>query len=62
MYQPRKKPQTAQRDIDERVGGADADLDPDCNRGEEDGEEGEEEVGAAHCCAGLLGLIWSLDK
>jgi len=56
MYQPRHKPQTAQRDIDERVGGADAALDPNGDGGEEDGEEGEEEVGGAHSWGWVGGL------
>ncbi len=48
VYQPGHKAQTAQRDVDERVGGADAALDPHCDGGEEDGEEGEADVGGAH--------------
>lgn len=60
VYQPGHKSQTAQRDVDERVGGADAALDPDGDRGEEDGEEGEGEVGGAHVWGlGVLGpWVW----
>lgn len=51
--------QTAEREVDERVGGADAGFDPDCDLGEEDGEEGEEEVGGAHFVGGSGGgLGW----
>jgi len=57
VYQPGHKAQTAQRDVDERVGGADAALDPDGDGGEEDGEEGEADVGGAHVGGlGFLGL------
>ena len=37
-----------EEDVDEAVGGADAGFDPDCDWGEEDGEEAEEDVAAAH--------------
>lgn len=48
MDQARHETQAAEREVDERVGGADAGFDPDGDGGEEDGEEGEEEVGGAH--------------
>ena len=38
----------AEEDVDEAVGGADAGFDPDGDGGEEDGEEAEEDVAAAH--------------
>lgn len=38
----------AEEDVDEAVGGADAGFDPDGYGGEEDGEEAEEDVAAAH--------------
>ena len=41
--------ESAEEDVDEAVGGADARFDPDGDRGEEDGEEAEEDVAAAHC-------------
>lgn len=48
MDQPRNEAQTTKRDVDERVGGADARFDPDGYWGKEDGEKGEEDVGGAH--------------
>jgi hypothetical protein len=40
--------ETAEGDVDQRVGGAEARFDPDCDRREEDGDKGEEDVGRAH--------------
>ena len=45
----------AEEDVDEGVGGADAGFDPDGDGGEEDGEEAEEDVAAAHCLERLVG-------
>ena len=39
----------AEQDVDEAVGGADAGFDPNGDRGEENGEEAEKDVAAAHC-------------
>lgn len=39
---------TAEGDVDERVGGTDAPLDPHGDGGKEDGDEAEEDVAAAH--------------
>ena len=39
----------AEQDVDEAVRRADAGFDPDGDGGEEDGEEAEEDVAAAHC-------------
>ena len=44
----------AKEDVDEAVGGADAGFDPDGYGGEEDGEEAEEDVAAAHFFVFLL--------
>lgn len=41
----------AEKNVDEAVGGADAGFDPDGYGGEEDGEEAEEDVAAAHFCS-----------
>lgn len=48
---------TAERDVDQAVGGADAALHPDRDRWEEDGDDAEEDVAAAHVGVdvGLLG-------
>ena len=42
----------AEEDVDEAVGGANARFDPDGDGREEDGEEAEEDVAAAHCSRG----------
>lgn len=49
----------AEQDVDEAVSGADAGFDPDGDGGEEDGEEAEEDVTAAHC---LLRVMISTDE
>ena len=46
----------AEEDVDEGVGGADAGFDPDGDGGEEDGEEAEEDVAAAHCFERVVGV------
>ena len=48
MDQARNVAETAEGEVDERVGGAEAGFDPDGDGREEDGEEGEENVGGAH--------------
>lgn len=40
--------EAAEGDIDEGVGGAEADFDPYCDRWEEDGDKSEEDVATAH--------------
>jgi hypothetical protein len=40
--------ETAEGDVDQGVGGAEARFDPDRDRREEDGDKGEEDVGRAH--------------
>lgn len=42
--------ETAEEDVDERIGAAETALDPDGQWGEENGEESEEEVGGTHYC------------
>lgn len=42
--------ETAEEDVDERIGAAETALYPDGQWGEENGEESEEEVGGTHCC------------
>ena len=49
----------AEEDVDEGVGGADAGFDPYGDGGEEDGEEAEEDVAAAHRFERVLGR-WML--
>lgn len=44
----------AEEDVDEAVGGANAGFDPDGYGGEEDGEEAEEDVAAAHGFCGFF--------
>lgn len=52
--------QAAEEDVDEGVGGAQAAFDPDGDRGEDDGEDAEEDVAAGH--GGWFDLeVWWVD-
>jgi len=48
VYQAGNITKAAERDVDERVGRAEADFDPYCDGWEEDGDESEEEVATRH--------------
>lgn len=52
VQQAGQESETAEGDVDEGVGSAEAALYPDCERGKEDCEDGEEDVGGggAHFC------------
>ena len=51
--------EAAEQEVDDRVGGADADFHPHGDRGEEDGEQGEEDVACAHGFVGLVLGVWT---
>ena len=55
--QARNKSQAAEEDIDERIGGAQAALHPDCNWWEDDGQEAEEDVAARHGCGMVVETV-----
>lgn len=53
----------AEEDVDEAVSGTDAGFDPDGDGREEDGEEAEKDIAAAHCLLRYIGSTkkWAVD-
>ena len=54
MQQAGNVAEGAEKDVDEAVSGTDAGFDPNGDGGEEDGEEAEEDVTAAHCLSRVI--------
>lgn len=48
VEEAREVAEDAEEDVDERVGGAEAGFDPNCNGWEEDGDETQEDIAARH--------------
>jgi len=58
MDKAREVAKAAEGDIDEGIGGTEADFDPNCDRREEDGDKSEEDVAAGH----RSGIVEMKDK